>query len=580
MGLRCTQMCNHLKLFTKCSYFSMAGRYPQKIFLKVARLCATFPRFRPYMEGKLGGCRTAWAARPDGGREESAVQAEEFGPAVGNQYGPPRSGGLKREPRMKRFKGIYWRTFTVTVGMVALTLVLLGASFFSLTYSYIMSEKRSELQDRAEIIAQMALNAYSEANSKESLQEELISIVEISEQMSGTDFLIWVPHWQTFFGTNASLRGQKLVLPAAMGAKLNRHEVYMGASDLGLYEKPRAVVAVPARSAGGVEIGPVLAVAEPNTMTEMWRAFLGIFAMTAITVLLITFVASATTAMQQTKPIRDMAAAARKFAEGNFDARVHDSEREDEIGELIKSFNAMADSLQKTEQQRREFIANISHELKTPMTTIAGYADGILDGVISPEEERQYLSIISAESRRLARLVRRMLDVSQLQSLDLITQKKPFDLSESMRRVLVSMEKKITSRGLDVDVEIPEDPVLVLGDNDLLTQVVYNLLENAAKFAARGSTLFLGLEKKGEKAVVTVRNTGQTIPAEELPLLFERFHKSDRSRSEDKDGVGLGLYIVRTILEQHREKISAESSDGVTTFSFTVRLAEESGKSA
>ena len=203
-------------------------------------------------------------------------------------------------------------------------------------------------------------------------------------------------------------------------------------------------------------------------MTEMWRAFLGIFGMTAITVLLIAFVATATTTMQQTKPIRDMASASRKFAEGNFDARVMNTGREDEIGELIESFNAMADSLQKTEQQRREFIANISHELKTPMTTIAGYADGILDGVISPEEERQYLSIISDESRRLSRLVRRMLDVSQLQSLDLIKQKKPFDLSESMRRVLVSMEKKITNRGLDVDVEIPEDPVIVLGDNDLL----------------------------------------------------------------------------------------------------------------
>jgi signal transduction histidine kinase len=104
-------------------------------------------------------------------------------------------------------------------------------------------------------------------------------------------------------------------------------------------------------------------------------------------------------------------------------------------------------------------------------------------------------------------------------------------------------------------------------------------LENAAKFASQGSTLFLGLEKKGEKAVVTVRNAGQTISPEELPLLFERFHKSDRSRSEDKDGVGLGLYIVRTILEQHREKITAASEDGVTTFSFTVQLAaEESGK--
>ena len=144
-----------------------------------------------------------------------------------------------------------------------------------------------------------------------------------------------------------------------------------------------------------------------------------------------------------------------------------------------------------------------------------------------------------------------------------------------MRRVLVSMEKKITDRGLDVDVEIPEDPVIVLGDNDLLTQVVYNLLENAAKFAYQGSTLFLGLTRQGEKAIVTVRNTGDTIPPEELPLLFERFHKTDKSRSEDKDGVGLGLYIVRTILEQHREKITVSSQDGVTTFAFTVQLAEE-----
>ena len=115
---------------------------------------------------------------------------------------------------------------------------------------------------------------------------------------------------------------------------------------------------------------------------------------------------------------------------------------------------------------------------------------------------------------------------------------------------------------------------MVLGDNDLLTQVVYNLLENAAKFASPDSTLFLGLERRGEKAVVTVRNRGDTIPAEELPLLFERFHKSDKSRSADKDGVGLGLYIVRTILEQHRESITAASEDGVTTFAFTVQLAQ------
>ena len=330
---------------------------------------------------------------------------------------------------MKRFKGIYWRTFTVTVGMVALTLILLGASFFSLTYSYIMTEKRSELRDRAEIIAQMALDAYVKSSSWLAQQEDLRSMVGVAQQMSGTDFLIWIPQRGEFLGISAELDNQEITLPLALGRKLAKGEVYTGVSTLGFYEKPRAVVAIPARTEGAVTIGPVLAIAEPNAMTEMWRAFLGIFGMTAVTVLLIAFVASATTAMQQTKPIRDMASAARKFAEGNFDARVHNAGREDEIGELIESFNAMADSLQKTEQQRLEFIANISHELKTPMTTITGYADGILDGVISRSEERQYLTIISGESRRLARLVRRMLDVSQLQSLDLIKQKTPFDLS-------------------------------------------------------------------------------------------------------------------------------------------------------
>ena len=482
---------------------------------------------------------------------------------------------------MSRFKGIYWRTFTVTVGMVALTLVLLGASFFALTYSYIMSEKRGELEDKAEVIAQMAVGVYNKRDVFHlisGMRSDIEELVDVAKRMSDTEFLVWMPSMDLFISTDASVSNTEMVVPGDIVARLERGETYAGTTDLGVYDKARFVVAVPARSTqDGVLVGPVLAIAEPNAMTEMWGAFMGIFGMTSITVLLIAFVASATTAMQQTKPIRDMAAAARRFADGNFDARVHNTGRDDETGELIDAFNAMADSLQKTEQQRREFIANISHELKTPMTTIAGYADGILDGVISPEEERQYLSIISAESRRLSRLVRRMLDVSQLQSLDLIKQKAPFDLSESMRRVLVSMEKKITARGLDVDVDIHEDPVIVLGDNDLLTQVVYNLLENAAKFAAQGSTLFLGLEKRGEKALVTVRNTGLTIPPEEIPLLFERFHKSDKSRSEDKDGVGLGLYIVRTILEQHREKITATSQDGVTTFSFTVQLAEEKG---
>ena len=197
---------------------------------------------------------------------------------------------------------------------------------------------------------------------------------------------------------------------------------------------------------------------------------------------------------------------------------------------------------------------------------IHGLEMGADDYVVKPFEMKELLARINA-------VLRRMLEVSQLQSRDLTRTKAPFDVCESMRRVLISMEKKITDRGLDVDADIPDSGIMVLGDNDLITQVIYNLLENAAKFARKGSALYLGVTTLNGKALISVRNEGDTIPAEEIPLLFERFHKSDKSRSEDKDGVGLGLYVVKTILDQHKEHIAVTSENGLTTFTFSVTLA-------
>ena len=268
-----------------------------------------------------------------------------------------------------------------------------------------------------------------------------------------------------------------------------------------------------------------------------------------------------------------MVQATRLYSEGDFSPRMPDDHRVDEIGELSASFNQMAESLQQQELQRREFISDVSHDLKTPLTTIAGYTDGILDGTIPPERERHYLQIISDECRRLSRMVRRMLDVSQIQAIDPLRSGASFDLCEAMRRVLISLEKKITDRNLDVDARIPDSPIFVYGDNDMITQVLYNLLENAAKFARQGSTLYFAVEPRDQRAQVTVRNRGDTIPPEELPRLFDRFHKSDQSRSVDKDGVGLGLYIVKTILHQHREEIFANSENGITEFSFSLRIS-------
>ena len=219
--------------------------------------------------------------------------------------------------------------------------------------------------------------------------------------------------------------------------------------------------------------------------------------------------------------------------------------------------------------------ANISHELKTPMTTIAGFAEGILDGTIPEERENDSLQIIVAETRRLSRLVRRMLDLSRLDALSekAVTAQEQFDLTEVMSQVLISLEGKITARNLDVDVQMPEDKLMVWGDPDAVTQVCYNLLDNAAKFATPGTAITVHIVKKAGKAYTTIGNLGATIPPEELPLLFERFHKSDASRSMDREGVGLGLYIVKTIIGNLKERITVTSEDGVTQFTFTLTLA-------
>ena len=476
----------------------------------------------------------------------------------------------------RQFQGLYWRQMFVTVSMVLLTLLLLGASFFSLSYNYAREQKSGEIENKARVMSQLSVT-YLESGRYLSIEElqndpNFQQLASFAAIVSDVHFMICDTEGHVLLSTDETLRGMVVTMPEKMTRKIMEEGSAASRDNLnGLYANKRFVVGVAAVNPVSQEtVGEVFAVSTTSSLDAMWKGFVGLFFMTAFVVLMVSFLASSVTTMRQIQPIREMARATRQYAEGNFDIRMNDYGRDDEIGELAASFNNMAESLQQTERQRREFIANISHELKTPMTTIAGYTDGILDGTIPPENERQYLQIISDESRRLSRMVRRMLDVSQLQAMDPLRGGNHFDICESMRRVLISMEKKITDRHLDVDADIPEEPILVLGDTDMITQVIYNLLENAAKFAREGSALYLGVTLLDGKARVTVRNLGETIPAEELPLLFERFHKSDKSRSEDKDGVGLGLYIVKTILEQHKETINVTSENGVTTFSFSL----------
>ena len=469
-------------------------------------------------------------------------------------------------------------------GVILISFALLGAAFITLSYQYTVREKQDTMEKNAAYIAEFTGSYLSESRYSTTIYDSAYRQYTSNLAQLADAYVILCETapdriGEIVYSSDGQTEGAFIgkILPADMVSQAVRDGAYDSMTNLnGLFAEKRFVAGCPIYKTGllgqSVQTGMVFVAAETENITEMWRAFAQIFFFTAVVVLCIAFITTSITSLSQTKPLKEMAEAARKFGHGEFETRVEVGSRRDEVGELAEAFNAMADSLAKSEAKRSEFVANVSHELKTPMTTIAGFADGILDGTIPPEKAKQYLQVISSETRRLSRLVRSMLDLSRLQSDERAAQQQ-FDICETMLRVLVSLENKINAKHLNVDAHLPDDPVQVWGDQDAITQVCYNLLDNAAKFSPENGPLRISITTKSSKAYISISNEGQAISPEELPLIFDRFHKTDHSRSADRDGVGLGLYIVKTILNSHKENITCTSEDGKTTFTFTLTLA-------
>ena len=480
-------------------------------------------------------------------------------------------------------KSLYQRQFFIMAGVILVSFAMLGSAFITLSYRYTVSERQDSIRNNARYIANILSKEVSvndELGGFYLLPDRFQPAVDAVVSVTGATVLLSSQNGQIIYaaGSAGELADLSQVqLPSSVVQSIQATGSFEAMTTLGgAFSDPRYVAGVPFQlDYRGQEVlaGMVFVAAESASITEIWRAFASIFLFTSVVVMLIAFITTSVTSLKMTRPLKDMAEAVRKFGHGEYDTRIDCNGRCYEVGELAEAFNAMADSIAQAEAKRSEFVANISHELKTPMTTIAGFADGILDGTIPPEREKEYLKVISSETRRLSRLVRKMLDLSRLQSSERVTAQEQFDVSEVMLRVLVSLETKINARQLDVDTQLPDDPVMVWGDPDAITQVCYNLVDNAAKFAASDSTITIQITKKDGKAYTSVRNLGATIPPEELSLLFDRFHKADSSRSMDRDGVGLGLYIVKTILGNLKENITVTSEDGVTQFTFTLTLA-------
>ncbi len=471
-------------------------------------------------------------------------------------------------------KTSFSRTFSTVATILLLSLMVLGASFQMLVKEYLVESTVAELQTDSKIVADLAA-AYSIDGSLSS--RDFLMNLDVAAQVSDSDAVIFDINGQLILCSDA-LQGcshQGLTLNQEYVQKVvkNGGDTATGLID-GLYSEHRFVVSTPIVSQGAVN-GIVVVSRPTSAINQILNRISNLFLTAAVFVVLLGVLAASFFTSRESRPLRDLSRAANAFGHGNLDARVKiEDQYSEEMEELALAFNNMASSLQKSEYQRQEFVANVSHELKTPMTTISGYIDGILDGTIPESKRNYYLQIVSDETKRLSRLVRSMLDISQLQKEEGIPEEKKmhFDLEEAVGQVLITFEKKINDKQLDVDVDMPEHPVYTMANRDYITQVIYNLLDNAVKFCPQGGILGIRIREGGSKAYISISNQGETIPPEELPLVFDRFHKLDKSRSQNRDGWGLGLYIVKTIVCSHGENISVTSRDGKTEFTFTMPL--------
>ena len=470
-------------------------------------------------------------------------------------------------------KTTFSRQFAMIAALLLLCLLITGVSFRFLMLGTIESQNQQTMIRYAEAVAELA-EAYDSVGDLQNNFDFHISLSlftkvgDAEALLCDTDGVIRICSCEKF---SCDHIGQT-VDPVLLAEIQKDGSWYEETSLSSIYDEPRYLAGQTLLASDGEQIGYVL-VSAPMAQTKnfMLRSST-LFFYVAIAVLVVSMLAASFLSRMQVRPLGQMADAARRFGRGELGVRVEESPKNtSEINDLARAFNTMVDSLESSERRRQEFVANVSHELKTPMTTIGGYIDGMLDGTIPPEKQQHYMQIVSGEVRRLSRLVRNMLDISRLQAMGVEESRMTrFDLGELMSDVIITFEQKINGKGLNVDVELPDRPVWVKAERDGITQVVYNLLDNAIKFCPQGGKLGLFLALEGGKAKVTVQNSGPTIDPNELPLLFDRFHKADKSRSADREGWGLGLYIAKTIVGAYGGDIWATSENGITNFIFTL----------
>ena len=459
--------------------------------------------------------------------------------------------------KLKLFKKYFLTTALIILSSLVVIMVILT---FVLN-NYIAKERHLSLSK--------ACNEVSVFLSDESVEkaEQIDSVLSTVAEISGADIFIadadrsvQICSCGDFSQNGNCLHTDKKIKETEIEKALKSDKLLL--TTLGLYKTPHYVTAIPVQA--GENYFTVFASAPISSSKEIIAKVSNLYLLSAVIPMLIMFFAIYAMTYRLTKPLKLMSNASRAMAKGDFSKRIPVTS-DDEIGELATSFNMMTNSLAQLEGMRKSFVANVSHELKTPMTTIGGFIDGFLDGTIEPEKQDYYLGIVSDEVKRLSRLVEAMLSMAKLESGEFNLKPEVFDLRELLISVVISQEQRIEGKKLEIKGLDETESISVKADRDLIYQAVYNLVDNAIKFSDDGGEISFMLKRENNKTVFTLSNTGSGIPEKDLPFIFERFYKVDKSRAASKNSTGIGLYIVKTVIAAHLGSVSVSSKENEFT---------------
>ncbi len=331
--------------------------------------------------------------------------------------------------------------------------------------------------------------------------------------------------------------------------------------------------AMAVRNESGYVTALITVITPSGTLGAHFYETMKIFVASAFFALGIVFIGIYVITYKLLKPISNMSKAVYRFAQGDYSYRVKVT-TDDEFGELGNAFNSMAAEIANSEHSRRSFVANVSHEFKTPMTTIGGFVNGIIDGTIPEEKSKEYLELVSDEVKRLTKLITILLNLSRIESGDLQLKKHPYDIAQQIFAIALSFEQLIEKKGIEILGLDTIEKTTIVADYDLLYQVIYNLVDNAVKFTNSDGYMKFSVDVKNERMYFRLQNSGAGIPPDDLPMVFDRFYKVDKSRGMNAKSTGLGLFLVRSIVEMHGGEVSVKSEAGkYCEFSFWIPCA-------